>query len=109
MTLSANIKQSWIAAFKANRILGLIRRNTVQKEGEIIIPLYKSIIRPHLDYGIQVWPFSYKKDLAILERIRNRATKLITALRQLSYKDRLKHCYVATLETRMNREDQIDV
>ena len=38
-----------IAAPKGNHILGLVRRNTVYKEKDIIIPLYKTIVRPHLE------------------------------------------------------------
>ena len=43
VTLSANIKMSkqcGIAAVKANRILGLIRRNILHNEEEFVIPLY---------------------------------------------------------------------
>ena len=39
-------EQCGIAAAKANQILGLIRRNIVYKEKELIIPLYKTIVRP---------------------------------------------------------------
>ena len=35
------------AAAKRNQILGLIKRNIVYKEKELIIPLYKTIVRPH--------------------------------------------------------------
>ena len=43
-------EQCGIAAAKGNQILGLIRRNIVYKEKELIIPLYKTIVRPHLEY-----------------------------------------------------------
>ena len=55
LTISANMKaseQCGIAAAKGNKILGLIRRNSVYKEKELIIPLYKTIVRPHLEYCI---------------------------------------------------------
>ena len=45
--------QCGIAAAKRNRIIGLIRRNIVYKENELIIPLYKIIGRPHLEYCVQ--------------------------------------------------------
>ena len=51
LTISADMKvseQCGIAAAKGNQILGLIRRNIVYKEKEQIIPLYKTIVRPHL-------------------------------------------------------------
>ena len=52
---------------KGNQILGLIRRNIVYKEKELIIPLYKTIVRPHLEYCIQAWRPYRKKDIDILE------------------------------------------
>ena len=58
LTVSAEMKvseQCGIAAAKGNQILGLIRRNIVYKERELIIPLYKTIVRPHLEYCIQAW------------------------------------------------------
>ena len=45
--------QRSVEAAKGNQILGLTRRNMVYKEKEIIIPLYKTIVRPHLEYCIQ--------------------------------------------------------
>ena len=46
-------EQCGIAAAKGNQILGLIRRNIVYKEKELIIPLYKTIVRPHLEYCME--------------------------------------------------------
>ena len=42
-------EQCGIAASKGNQILGLIRRNITYKGKKLIIPLYKAIVRPHLD------------------------------------------------------------
>ena len=56
--ISADMKvsqQCGIAVSKGNQILGLIRQNIVYKEKPLIIPLYKSIVRPHLEYCIQTW------------------------------------------------------
>ena len=78
LTISADMKVSEhcaIAATKGNQILGLIRRNIVYKEKELIIPLYKTIVRPHLKYCIQAWRPYRKKDIDILERVHRRATK----------------------------------
>ena len=56
-------EQCGIAAAKGNQILGLIRRNIVYKEKVLIIPLYKTIVRPHLEYCIQAWRPYHKKDI----------------------------------------------
>ena len=97
------------AAAKGNQILGLIRRNIVYKEKELIIPLYKTIVRPHLEYCIQAWRPYRKKDIDMLERVQRRATKMIPKLRNISYEMRLKECGLTTLETRRLRGDQIEV
>ena len=47
LDISANMKiseQCGIAEAKGNQILGLIRRNIVYTENELIIPVYKTIV-----------------------------------------------------------------
>ena len=112
VTISADMKvseQCGIAASKGNQILGLIRRNITYKGKKLIIPLYKAIVRPHLEYCIQAWRPYRKKDIDTLERIQRRATKMIPELRDLSYEECLKECGLTTLETRRLRGDQIEV
>ena len=102
VTISADMKvseQCGIAASKGNQILGLIRRNITYKGKKLIIPLYKAIVRPHLEYCIQAWRPYRKKDIDTLERIQRRATKMIPELRDLSYEERLKECGLTTLDS----------
>ena len=79
------------------------------KEKQLIVPLYKAIVRPHLEYCIQAWRPYRKKDIDKLERIQQsqRATKMIPELRDLSYESRLLQCALTTLETTRLRGDQI--
>ena len=48
--------------------------------------LYKSLVRPHLEYGNVVWGPSYKADMKAIEGVQRRATKLIPALKNNTYK-----------------------
>ena len=53
VTFSADMKvseQCRIAASKGNEIVGLISRTITYKEKQLIVPLYKAILRPHLEY-----------------------------------------------------------
>ena len=64
--MNANMKvseQCRIAASKGNQVLGMIRRNITYKEKSLIIPLYKAIVRPHLEYCIQAWNPHLRKDV----------------------------------------------
>ena len=84
VTFSADVKvseQCGIAALKGNQILGLLRRTIMYKEKQLIVPLYKAIVRPHLEYCIQAWRPYCKKDIDKLERIQRKATKMIPELR----------------------------
>ena len=111
-TFSADMKvseQRGIAASKGKQILGLIRRTITYKEKQLIVPLYKAIVRPHLECCIQAWRSYRKKDTDKLGRIQRRTTKMIPELRDLSYESRLLQCGLTTLETRRLRGDQMEV
>ena len=72
ITMNANMKvseQCRIAASTGNQVLGMIRRNITYKENSLIVPLYKTIVRPHLEYCIQAWSPYLRKDIYMLEKI----------------------------------------
>lgn len=77
-------------------MLGFISRNC--KTPEVMLSLYNSMVRPHLEYAVQVWSPNYRKDIDLLERIQRRATKMIPPLRALSYEGRLRQLNLFMLE-----------
>ena len=93
----------------SNQILGLVRRTIMYKETQLIVPLYKAILRPHLEYCIQAWRPYRKKDIDKLERIKRRATKMIPELRDFNYESRLLQCGLTILEPMRLRGDQIEM
>ena len=73
VTMNANMKvseQCRIAAPKGNQVLGMIRRNITYNDKSLIGPLYKAIVRPHLEYCIQAWSPYIRKDIDMLEKYR---------------------------------------
>jgi ribonuclease P/MRP protein subunit RPP40 len=102
-------KQCGQAAKKGNQILGMIARAFVSRNKFIIMKLYKSLVRPHLDYCIQVWRPHLGKDIELLERVQRRMTRMVEGCKDLSYEKRLRMLGLTTLETRRVRADLIEV
>ena len=62
--------------------MGVIRRNIAYRDKQLVIPLYKSLVRPHLEYCIQAWSPHTRKYLDKLERAQMRATRLLSEISQ---------------------------
>jgi len=96
------------AARKANRMLGMIKHKFIDRSKETIIPLYKSLVKPHLEYCCQIWSPYYKKDIKLIEGVQRRATKLVAGMQELTYNDRLKKLSLQRFEGRRMRSDLIE-
>jgi hypothetical protein len=97
------------AVKKANRALGIIAISIDNKFEDVIIPLYRALVRPHLEYGVQFWCPAYKKDIDLLEKVQRRATRLIIGMKGKDYEDRLKLLKLFSLSRRRIRGDIIQV
>ena len=73
-----------LAAQKANRILGCIKKRVYS--------------RPHLEYCVQAWGAQHKKDVELMEQVQRRATKVIKGLEHLPYEERLRGVGLFSLE-----------
>ena len=93
----------------ANSTLGMIKRSITCKSKNIIVKLYKALVRPKLEFCVQAWRPFLKKDIVNLEKVQHRATKMIQECRGLNYEDRLIRCGLSTLEDRRTRGDMIEV
>jgi len=86
--ISSNLKVAdhcHYACNKANKMLGIIKRTIKHRNITVMVQLYKSLVRPHLEYCSPVWSPYYSKDKVMLESVQHCFTRLFSELRATSY------------------------
>jgi len=56
------------ANVKGNKMLGLVKRTVESRDPQVLLALYKSLVRPHLEYCCSAWNPHYTKDKHLLEK-----------------------------------------
>ena len=93
----------------ANKIMGIIRRSFTYLDSTIFSRLFKSLVRPHLEYAYPVWHPTLKKTKVQIEKVQRRATKQLPCCAGLEYNERLRKLDLPCLLYRKLRGDMIEV
>jgi hypothetical protein len=110
VTVASNLKskeQVNQASNKADSVLGMLKRTFVCREIRIWKKLYTTYVRPHLEFAVAVWNPYQKGDIAQLESVQRRATKVAQGMNGKTYADRLILLDLTTLSARRIRGDLI--
>ena len=70
--------------------------------------LFKSLVRPILEYAAPVWNPYKKHQMRLIEKIQRRATKQLPGMAELTYSERLEKLEMTTLVYRRMRGDLIE-
>ena len=92
-------QQCALTVQRDNCILGCIK-SVASRARQVIMPLWSTLVRPHLVYCVQMGSPQYRRDMDLLERVQRRATKMIQEMEHLSYEDRLKKLGLFSLKKR---------
>jgi len=68
-------KQYLKAVRTANKVLRMIKRTFSIRDKEIILQLYKSLVRPHLEYSIHARRPHHQKDIDLTEGFKGELQK----------------------------------
>ena len=93
------------ASYSSYKIL----KNFSFKNSNILIPLFKTLIRPILEYGNSVWSNGIKKYMTKVENVQRKFTKHVKGLNKFQYEERLHKLKLPSLEYRQIRGDLIQV
>ena len=94
---------------KAFGMLAFINQSIEYKSWEVMLKLYKALVRTNVEYCVQFWSPNYRKDINKLERVQRRFTRMLPGFRHLSYRERLNKLGLYSLERRRLRGDLIEV
>ena len=86
-------------------VLGQIRRNFHYRDRHIFLRLYKQYVRPHLEFATPSWTPWLAGDKEVLEKVQEKAVKMVAGLRGSDYEERCAELGLETLEERRQGQD----
>ena len=97
---------------KAKSVTAWVSRSIISRSPEIMTKIYKSLVRPQLEYCVQLWsPLPSHGNWGLIleiEDVQRSFTRMIDGVGLLSYENRLKALNLTTLLERRARGDLIE-
>ena len=84
---------------KSLKLYGWMVRTLVTRERDVVLKIYKTIIRPNLEYASSFWNPTAAGQIKLLEKVQRKVTKLILG-KNLKYNENLQIQNLPTLKWR---------
>ena len=98
---------------KSSQMICFITRNLISREKSLMLRIYKTLIRPNLEYCVQLWSPAPEHGnwsmILKIEGVQRRFTRMIEDIGLLPYSERLDILGLTTLVERRARGDLIEV
>ena len=104
-----NTEKVEAAVNKASWVLGRIRKTFRYFDMNLFKKLYPTFVRPHLEFASAAWNNMSAGEIAKIERVQRRATKMVEELMGCEYPERLRRLGYTDLETRRKRGDLVQI
>jgi ribonuclease P/MRP protein subunit RPP40 len=92
---------------RANFVVHTLKKSFQRVNEESFVKLYSSYVRPILEYANLIWAPVLKRDIDLLEKVQQRATKIVHGLQNKQYEERLNILQLQTVVNRRKRGDLI--
>jgi hypothetical protein len=95
------------AAKTAQTVLGQISRTFHYRDRHVFLRLYQQYVRPHLEFSTPAWAPWTEADRNCLEKVQQRAIKMVSGLKSNTYEERLQELNMPTLLERRHQADMV--
>jgi hypothetical protein len=95
------------AAKTAQTVLGQISRTFHYRDRHVFVRLYQQYVRPHLEFSTPAWAPWTEADRNCLEKVQQRAIKMVSGLKSNTYEERLQELKMPTLLERRHQADMV--
>ena len=102
-------RQCAVAAKSANFALSQLQRSFHFRRKRDLVPLFKTFVRPKLEFGVAAWSPWTEADTKELEKVQERLIRMLSDVRGNDYGEKLKDAGLTTLKERRERGDAIEV
>ena len=100
-------KQAASAIARARKVMGAIRKSFQKLDHDTLPIVFRTMVRPHLEYCNAIWGPLNRADQILIERVQRRATKLVPSIKNKPCTDRLTLVNLPSLYYRRKRGDMI--